>query len=594
MNLFVIQQAVPPPFPRLLAGLACLLVIAAAPAWPDSARAGLPRRQEQVDPPSKYVSSKAYYHYLMGRIAGYEGRTGDAIEHFRQAIMYEPSTGALHVALGEQYLIKGKFQQAHEEAAEAISVQPELADAHMLAGRICVHERDFARAIPYFQRVISLEPAKPRGYDWLAISHLMLGDEEQSASVYRSFIAASPGAIDGYLKLADFYFNTGEHREAEVWYREALKRDPHNSGALAMISDIQEYRGDFAAAIATNETILRNDGASVERLGAMARLYLRRNSPKEAALYLEQIRNQGLGDVAHDYIARLYAQQGMYGEAARELNTLLGLSPDRHESRVFLGYVLMRASRFEEAARELEKVPRDAAEYRDARVQLAWNWSQAKEYGRALAVISASLPHLTSPAERGELLDTMASVLAEAGRYPEAAKLLEEQLETVQDPKLRESMLYNLGGVYFKMDRINDAFETMNKILGINPDNHHALNFIGYSYVERDEKLDQAEKYVRAALRLRPYEGYITDSLGWLLYKLGKYEKAAEYLLRATLMSPREPVIIDHYADALMKLGQQSRALELYREALKHNPEEKVRKAILDKIRALEKKRGRK
>jgi Tfp pilus assembly protein PilF len=77
------------------------------------------------------------------------------------------------------------------------------------------------------------------------------------------------------------------------------------------------------------------------------------------------------------------------------------------------------------------------------------------------------------------------------------------------------------------------ALANMESILKSNPSNAHALNFVGYTYGEMGKDLDKAEQYVRKALELRPNDGFIEDSLGWVLFKKGKTAEALEHLARA-------------------------------------------------------------
>jgi len=97
-------------------------------------------------------------------------------------------------------------------------------------------------------------------------------------------------------------------------------------------------------------------------------------------------------------------------------------------------------------------------------------------------------------------------------------------------------------------------------------------------------KLDEAEKLIQAALKLKPGEGYIEDSLGWMYYLRGNYKKARSILEKAVSMKPDEPVILDHLGDVYMKLGDLAKAYEFYQKAAQANPAN-VDKKIVDSIK---------
>ena len=131
------------------------------------------------------------------------------------------------------------------------------------------------------------------------------------------------------------------------------------------------------------------------------------------------------------------------------------------------------------------------------------------------------------------------------------------------------------------------AVDYMFAVLEVRPWDATALNFIGYSWAERGIRLDEAEQMVLAALEIRPDDGNIQDSLGWVYYNGARYPEAAIWLERAVEREPDSAVIIDHLADAYRALGLTEQALEQYRQALVHADEE-LASQIEKKIAELE------
>jgi tetratricopeptide (TPR) repeat protein len=131
----------------------------------------------------------------------------------------------------------------------------------------------------------------------------------------------------------------------------------------------------------------------------------------------------------------------------------------------------------------------------------------------------------------------------------------------------------------------------MKTVIDLDPKNANALNYLGYTYADLGIRLDEAEELVREALKYKPDDGYITDSLGWVYYQRGDYETALVHLLRAAELAPDDPVILEHVGDAYRKLDEPEKALEYYRRSLeKRDPAEDaedVRK-LREKMRPLE------
>jgi Flp pilus assembly protein TadD len=102
--------------------------------------------------------------------------------------------------------------------------------------------------------------------------------------------------------------------------------------------------------------------------------------------------------------------------------------------------------------------------------------------------------------------------------------------------------------------------ERLKKVIKINPEHADALNYLGYSYAEKGIHLDEAYSLVKKALALKPDNGYIMDSLGWVYFKSGKYEEALKVLLKAAETVKNDPVVLEHLGDVYDKLGQKEKA----------------------------------
>jgi Tfp pilus assembly protein PilF len=108
----------------------------------------------------------------------------------------------------------------------------------------------------------------------------------------------------------------------------------------------------------------------------------------------------------------------------------------------------------------------------------------------------------------------------------------------------------------------------MQKIIKIDPKDVSALNYLGYSYADLGTNLDEALALIKRALTIKPEDGYITDSLGWVYYKKGKYAKAVDYLEKAAELTDFETIIADHLGDAYQKANQLDKALQTYKKAV--------------------------
>ncbi|HET7410565.1 MAG TPA: tetratricopeptide repeat protein, partial [Paracoccaceae bacterium] len=145
-------------------------------------------------------------------------------------------------------------------------------------------------------------------------------------------------------------------------------------------------------------------------------------------------------------------------------------------------------------------------------------------------------------------------------------------------------LFYQRGITLERSGQWDRAEADFRKALELEPDQPEVLNYLGYSWVDRGEKLAEAEEMIRTAVKQRPDDGYIVDSLGWVLFRFGEFEKAAEQLGRAVELMPVDPVINDHYGDALWMIGRKTEARFQWKRALSFDPEEDDAERIRAKL----------
>jgi tetratricopeptide (TPR) repeat protein len=148
-----------------------------------------------------------------------------------------------------------------------------------------------------------------------------------------------------------------------------------------------------------------------------------------------------------------------------------------------------------------------------------------------------------------------------------------------------------LGALYDKLGDFDKMVAQMKEALRLNPDSADALNYLGYSYADRGIHLEEALLLIQNAMTLKPNTGYITDSLGWVYFKLGDYSRAVIELEKANLLTPGDPVITEHLADGYFKLNRIEKAMEFYEKALKLDPKPEQLERLKNKIRELKEKK---
>ncbi|MEJ2027126.1 MAG: tetratricopeptide repeat protein, partial [Limibacillus sp.] len=135
-----------------------------------------------------------------------------------------------------------------------------------------------------------------------------------------------------------------------------------------------------------------------------------------------------------------------------------------------------------------------------------------------------------------------------------------------------------------ELERVDWVERDLGRVLELDPDNADALNALGYSLTELTDRYPEAYGYILQAFKLKPENAAILDSLGWVYYRLGKYEQAVEELERAVELRPQDPTINDHLGDAYWRVGREREARFQWLRALGLEPGEEEAPVIERKL----------
>ena len=128
------------------------------------------------------------------------------------------------------------------------------------------------------------------------------------------------------------------------------------------------------------------------------------------------------------------------------------------------------------------------------------------------------------------------------------------------DSKIKSDLLYRRGASYERLDNYSNADKDLLQSLEINPDDAYVLNYLAYSWLERDYKIDEAIEMLEKAHAAESDDPYIIDSIGWAYYLVNDFTKAEKFLKKAVELMPEDPTVNDHYGDILWTLGRKIQA----------------------------------
>ena len=359
--------------------------------------------------------------------------------------------------------------------------------------------------------------------------------------------------------------------------------------------------------------VLRRERPADDRYAITHALLLHGHGDLDAALEVlagHPAENGGSDELLRTH-ARLLASAGRREEARNRYADLLARRPDDADARWELGRLLITIERFDDARhhfRELYRWPgwRDGAwyftglideslgspdqalrayrkvrggvYYLSARIRSAEITADLGQLQWARWYLAATPRHAESDDVR--LYRAESGLLLRANQPVEAMTVLDAAIATYPE---QADLLYARAMVAERIDRLDILERDLRSIIARDPNHVEALNALGYTLADRTDRYQEALELVERALALEPDEDHIVDSMGWVLYRLGRHEEAAVHL-RRSYEGERDPVVAAHLGEVLWTLGRRDEAREIWDSALTEDPDNKVLLETLERF----------
>jgi tetratricopeptide (TPR) repeat protein len=272
-----------------------------------------------------------------------------------------------------------------------------------------------------------------------------------------------------------------------------------------------------------------------------------------------------------DELAMLYAQLAL---AAR---------PDFALAKLLVGDLLDFRRRYSDANDVYRSIGPESPFRWAAQLRIADNLNDLDDLEGAVSLLSKLAEERQDHAEP---LITQGNLLRYSERFSDAIQAYDKAFARIDKIEKSHWNLYYNRGVALERTKLWDRAEAdFLKALELEPDQPFVLNYLGYSWVEQGRNIGRARKMIEKAVSRRRDDGYIIDSLGWVLYRLGEWKEAARHLERAVLLRPQDAVINDHFGDALWRVNRRNEARFQWKRALSMDPDEELIEGIESKLK---------
>ncbi len=532
---------------------------------------------------SEEEKEAANLYYIKGKELLLNGKVEEAIPLLERVWKTDQENPYLNHQLAEANLRVSNYEKAEEFGKKAVEKDAKNTDYRMTLGAIYASLKKFPEAKEQYSKIHELEPENTRAPLLIAILSAESGQMDQAIKELTQIVDGADSHMALFYR-AKIYIETDKLDKAKDDLEKCLSLRPSFVEAGTALGLIYERNGEVDQAIKAYSRI-QGSGQFKKRL---ATLYIQKNDLDKAVQALTEYE----GVEPDDYTARvklglIYFEMRKLDKASETFQAVLKEQPDSDSVRFYLGWTLEEDKKYDEALKQFAKVKKDSNFFKEASLHKGYIF---KETGKLKEGLEFARKLILQNPKVVEFFDLEASLYDAQKNYKKALSSIEKGLK--QSPE-DEKLLYFQGAVFDKVNERKKAIETMKKIVAKNPNNPHALNFLGYTYAESGENLDEAEKYILQAIKLRPNDGFVEDSLGWVYFKRGEMQKAITQLEKAVALQPEEAIILEHLGDAYLKNKDFVKAQATYQKAIacSEKKDKELAKKLTTKLASIEKER---
>jgi len=497
--------------------------------------------------------------YLAARHASYRADFDKAAEYYTQALARDPSNPMLLENALTSFVGLGQIDRALPVARKIQSQGIKSQIATMVLAVDLIKAADYDALLENFADGQSVGPL----VDGLIVAWAELGRGQMAP------------ALDAFDKVAD-----GQGTRAFGLYHKAL--------ALASVGDFEGadriFSGEEAGPLrATRRGVIAHIEvlSQLERqddaLELMTKVFGDDLDPQLVA-YRDALSagealpftlvtgpTEGLAEV-------FYSVAGALSGEASDTYTLVFarlaeyLNPEHTDAILLSARLLEDLELYDLATAAYDRVPRDDPEFQVAELGRA---GALRKSGNSEAAVEVLRQLAESHGDQPRVYTALGDILRQLERNAEATAAYDKAVALLGEPQPNQWFVYYARGITLERqgewDKAERDFRTA---LKLQPDQPQVLNYLGYSLVEKNIKLDEALDMIERAVAAEPNSGYITDSLGWVLYRLGRYDEAVGHMERAAELMPVDPIVNDHLGDVFWAVGRRLEAEFQWRRAL--------------------------
>lgn len=532
-----------------------------------------------VDAADTDLSPELLFRLMLAEISGQRGHINVAVKQYLEAAKISRDPKVIERAA--RIAVYARDTQSAVEAAELwTQTVPDSIDANQVAAAMNLRVGNIPKAYSHFEKVIDLSTKKGNRNTYMLITSLLgkESDKQAALNVMEQLVSKrqdNPDALYAYGQLA---LLLGELDKAKKASEQVLTLKPDWAEGYILYSNTLYRQGKKAEALGSLNLAVDKIPGNITLRDYYARRLVDEKRYKEAREQFKLILESAPGKTEAEYALALLSLQTNQLDEAQDLFTHLVKSGKRiHESSYYLGQIAEEKGNLESAV-QWYKVVGDGQYKIDGQIRIAMidaragRIAQARERLRSIEVDTLEQEQRVLLAE-GE-------ILRDAKKHLEAFDVYSEGLARMPE---NVNILYARALTAEKIERLDVTFSDLEKIIVLDPQNSQALNALGYTLVDRTDRIREGYEYILKAYEMTPGDAAILDSLGWANYRLGNYSDALKYL-RMAFEKLKDAEIAAHLGEVLWVMGEQESARDIWDEALQSTPTHKLLNDVIKRF----------
>ena len=542
---------------------------AATPSTSTPGAAIYPEIKEARPPQRPHIelTEGILYKLLVAEIAGQRGHLDVSVKNYLELAgsMRDPELAARATRIA----VYARDDQAAGEGAQIwLELDPESIDARQVLAVMAVRNGDIDAALVHFEHIVMgsdqmldqklwvIANLLGREQDQVTVRRVMerlmqghendpealyayahvlsrLNDDDSALEMLEKVLSLAPDNVNANISYASILQQQGKPEAAMAWMEKTLQRNEKDLDLRMYYARLLTDEKQYDAARRQFEILIAQAPNNTDVLYALGLLYLQSNRLDEATMYFQRLSTlDQRGGEAGYYLGRIAEEKGELQQAANWYQSL-SEGANYFDAQVRLGIILARQDRLDDARRHLQGIDAGSQE------------------------------------QKNILIQAEAELLTDKKLFEDAMAIYDKALEGDQDADL----LYSRAMLAEKMDRLDILERDLRVIIEREPGHAQALNALGYTLADRTNRYQEAYDLIRKALEISPEDFYILDSMGWVLYRMGRLDESIVFLNKALSARP-DPEIAAHLGEVLWVKGDKAAAKQIWEAAIKETPKD--------------------